>query len=526
MLAELGRIQPEKRNVKKLPLVIPLADDWRTRGDWLGRYGRYWACLCAICSPKNYIWGAGPEKVEFASGIGPHRKIGDSLRYWVHWLYTKDSRALEMPPTYLHSRVLRGLTDWDVFRRQASFDDHSESYPATYEGPHIYFDLKVPEGQYLLSLYWVNKDGHSMKNIRRDYNVSIRPGPARERIVSLVKAQMKNPEAGMPLRPQEGLKSTKPLPKGASFEVGPELAAGRVRDFWGGVYKRYLVQGPCDITVYIRRNSSFCTILSGVFLDLVDEQPLPYFHPLKEWRELESQREKRKAELLRQQKARGAEHEKYKILFTPGQTEAEVAEKLIEALDAVQLTNPAWWATNKRRFYTPLLRWYRRELTQCSQETFHWDRLVPAPTEDDKGKSGKNKPKAEPPGPVEIPENLPPFQGRPAALAARLAACCHQLGLYPQWESLQRRLSLLPARDIEKSLRWDGVTYSCQGKGFQIVSEYLAGRKEIEAAKTLLKNFENFEKVEKDKKKNASDTESGNGKNLGKQEKKEKGNEL
>ena len=40
-------------------------------------------------------------------------------------------------------------------------------------------------------------------------------------------------------------------------------------DFWGGVYKQFLVGGPASYTVRIGRNHSFVTKLQGVFLDRV-----------------------------------------------------------------------------------------------------------------------------------------------------------------------------------------------------------------------------------------------------------------
>ena len=94
------------------PPVIRFDDDWLTRGDWLGRHGRDWACISGICSPGDYLWGAGSEKVAYHARIGPPARSGDSLRYWVHWLYTDNPNSLEMPPTYFHSRVLKGFQTW------------------------------------------------------------------------------------------------------------------------------------------------------------------------------------------------------------------------------------------------------------------------------------------------------------------------------------------------------------------------------------------------------------------------------
>jgi hypothetical protein len=63
----------------------------------------------------------------------------------------------------------------------------------------------------------------------------------------------------------------------AEFDRKPELALARASDFYGGVYKRFLVRGPAKLTVQVNRNYSFNTILAGVMLDLVDELPPPYY---------------------------------------------------------------------------------------------------------------------------------------------------------------------------------------------------------------------------------------------------------
>ena len=123
-LAQLNALLKETLAVAPDPLeltphVAALADDWRTEGDWLGRYGRYWACLCACCSPYDYLWGAGWRPIEYHLGLGENHAPGDALRYWVHWKYTDDPRVLELPPTYLDSRIERGLTDRKHGRREA-----------------------------------------------------------------------------------------------------------------------------------------------------------------------------------------------------------------------------------------------------------------------------------------------------------------------------------------------------------------------------------------------------------------------
>lgn len=70
LLAEADRVKPDPHELQ--PHAAALADDWRTEGDWLGRYGRY----------------------------------------WMQWRYTDNPRVLEMPAAYTHSRVLRRYTTW------------------------------------------------------------------------------------------------------------------------------------------------------------------------------------------------------------------------------------------------------------------------------------------------------------------------------------------------------------------------------------------------------------------------------
>jgi hypothetical protein len=44
------------------------------------------------------------------------------------------------------------------------------------------------------------------------------------------------------------------------------------------------------------------------------------------------------------------------------------------------------------------------------------------------------------------------------------------LGLYEKWEAGQTLLGITSARMIEKALKWDGTSVSCEGMGFGMVS--------------------------------------------------------
>ena len=239
------------------PLVVPLADDWATRGDWLGRYGKYWACLSAM-DGTDYLCGAGQTGLSCWVSIGSHCTKNDSARYWIHWLATDQQRCLEMPPVYMHSRVVRGDTTWRINRRQSEHDDHGESLPLAHEGPNLYYSLSVPPGLYVLSFYNTNKDGHAGAERLRDYRFSIR-----ERV-----QPTSIPEVGQHT----------PVIRMDEFRAKPELASARQRDFWGGTYKRFLVRGPSALTIEIARNGFYSTINAGIFLDeALNETPDPYF---------------------------------------------------------------------------------------------------------------------------------------------------------------------------------------------------------------------------------------------------------
>ncbi len=80
LTALLKQVRAVPADNNKGPLVVTLADDWATQGDWLGRYGRYYARLHAMTSPTDYVWGAGAQDVPFAARIGTHITPGDSLR--------------------------------------------------------------------------------------------------------------------------------------------------------------------------------------------------------------------------------------------------------------------------------------------------------------------------------------------------------------------------------------------------------------------------------------------------------------
>ncbi len=389
MLAEVRRVRPDPSEMK--PHAAALADDWRTQGDWLGRYGRYWAALAAFFHPipEDYVWGAGWEPIDYRLTMGPSHSAGDSLRYWMQWRYTDNPRVLEMPAAYTSSRVQKHYTTWSKNRRETEVDDHGEDYPPNMNGPNIYATLTVPDGLYYLSLYDYNKDGHDGDNRNRDYRLSVRV------------------HSGLTLEDVRG------------FSLQPELAHGRIRGFWGGVYKRFLVRGPVTLAVEVNRNASHNAILPAVLLDLVDEAPAPYFRTVAQGN-ARAEADDRQRLLLTRRPA----------VFTPARSDTQAASLLFDALNEARLTNSVWWATEGQRYYAPLQRWYANARTRT-------------------------------------PETQ--------RISLALATCEYQLGDYPAWEKSQQAAGLKTARQIEQSLRWDGVTNSYSGLGCRVVSASHSG---------------------------------------------------
>ncbi|MBI2194703.1 MAG: hypothetical protein HYU36_22210 [Planctomycetes bacterium] len=124
-------------------------------------------------------------------------------------------------------------------RRQANWDDHAEGYSPWFnrDGPHLYLELELPEGQFLLSLYFVNADAHwGGVNRFRDY---------------LIQVKNSSPKYG----DAPGWER--------DFEGAATLAESRVHDFYSGVYKRFLVQGPASLALRIHKGYSLNTVLSG-----------------------------------------------------------------------------------------------------------------------------------------------------------------------------------------------------------------------------------------------------------------------
>jgi len=244
--------------------ALYLGEDWVTRGDWKGHYGQFYYVLCAMNAPFDFY--GGTANANYTAYIGDNRKlfvprknedgwktfleskdirsvpasdkpVDDSLRHWIHWLQTSNPKVLQIPTT-------RGTG-----RRHAEWDDHAEAYPRDWRGPHLYMDLVVNEGQeprdnlYVLTMYFMNKDGHHGSNRHRDYRITIKHAV-------------------------EPWGSAKPGGWEKRFEHMPTLAEARVHDFRGGVYYRFLMREG-RYTVQLHKSGSFNTTMAGFFLDKV-----------------------------------------------------------------------------------------------------------------------------------------------------------------------------------------------------------------------------------------------------------------
>jgi len=322
LLADLAKVPflpPEKQ-----PAVVRLDDDWLTRGDWLGRYGRYWACLAAMRSPEDVLFLGSGYLVDYTVQIGPNCARHDSVRYWVHWLYSDDRRVLEMPPDYLNSRIRAGLTTEAKRRRQAEWDDHGEAFPMSKDGPDTFCTVEVPEGWWLLSLYFFNKDGHSGNNRFRDYTIEVRPNTPIGRWFG---HQMDHTVLPAEL---------------AAYQKAPCLASSRVRDFWGGVHKRFLLRGPARYTIRIGRNHSFNTILSSLMLDRLVMPDVTGLGGRLRWSSGKLDLEK---------------------WFVPsGGGIEDRADRLLERLETLRARNAPAWSLVRQRALAAALRSYRAAL--------------------------------------------------------------------------------------------------------------------------------------------------------------------
>lgn len=211
-----------------------LDEDWTTAGDWIGRYGRQSAMLCAAAAPENHPCGLSWDYFTISGSIGPHFRDGEGLRHWLHAFEFPGPNALWDP--------------WVGLHREAEWDDHGETYPRTFEGPDVEANIDIKaKGSFRVSAYFFNPNGHDGSARFRDYLVELRPWPVGKKFPAPPRLLTENPD------------------------TWPLLDSTRVRDFaGGGVWEKFIVPGPGRYMIRVRRNGSFNAILNGVFIDRLE----------------------------------------------------------------------------------------------------------------------------------------------------------------------------------------------------------------------------------------------------------------
>ena len=184
----------------------------------------------------------------------------------------------------------------------------------------MYGMLGVPKGRYVLSCYDYNKDGHEGNNRWRDYLLTVKVIPKTQAI------------SVFPALPSQAFEREQE----AAFDVASGGATMRVRNFSGGVWKRFYMDVTADayVMVKVARNHSFNTILPGIFLDPVGELCGPQ-GPIKE----------------------PAQSRKAKLKDISAQSNiSDVSLLLMDRLLVLRDANPAWYVIHSREFLLPLVR--------------------------------------------------------------------------------------------------------------------------------------------------------------------------
>jgi hypothetical protein len=250
-IEELKLMQTKLDRIKRpLPknYAAYLGEDWKTQGDWIGRTFRDWAVLCAVTAPFDHPVYFTTEYYSVHEFIGPHHPDkNDAIRRWIHWLKTDNPKTLYDP--------------WYGYRRQAEWDDHGEAYSWNMDGPDIWYILRIREpGTYRIGMYFFNKDGHGWANRFRDYMLEIYTAPQEWKMQKLPQYKFSDWHFYSELAESQVRKT-------------PPLAKSRVRDFWGGAHKQFVVTGGQYYFVKIDRNYCFNTIVSSVSVDRLYGKP-------------------------------------------------------------------------------------------------------------------------------------------------------------------------------------------------------------------------------------------------------------
>ncbi len=247
---QLGAMLPALATATKFatsthfPYAAFLRDDWASEGDWTGRYGREYAVLCSAHWDLDFHVCCRDYAAGVSGFIGPHHGSGDCLREWEQWKDTTNPRSLYIPQL--------------GYRRETTWDDHGETYPIAYQGPDVWVRVHLKKaGLWRVGLYFFNKDGHAGANRQRDYVAQVYS------IASIFGKAATN----QPLSARTFPTNHRALAWARWAMRTSPLAQGRVVNFWGGVYLRFLLAGPGQYMIRLDRNASLDTILQAVFID-------------------------------------------------------------------------------------------------------------------------------------------------------------------------------------------------------------------------------------------------------------------
>lgn len=152
--------------------------------------------------------------------------VGNPQEIVRHWVTSRsdDHRSLLWNPL---SKV----------RRAANWDDRGEAYPVG-TGPDLLLEVPVPEGEHVVSLYFVND--RSYYEPGRVYTISV------------------------------------------CDEQERYLTGAEVRYFVRGVYYKLAATGPRDLKFRLWRNLAYNLIFAGIFLDRPGE-PAPWTEQAPLW---------------------------------------------------------------------------------------------------------------------------------------------------------------------------------------------------------------------------------------------------
>jgi hypothetical protein len=230
------------------PFARFLRNDWRTQGDWVGRYGKEYDILCSANFDLSFVTIAPDYAPNVDAFCGPHHRWPfESMREWEYKADTHNLKSLYIPEL--------------GYRRQTNWDDHGETYSTNFQGPDLWIRVHLKKaGIYRLSLYLFNKDGHIFYNRQRDWLVEVYPLPqayCQPMTRPLLSAMVfpKNPAAQQWAR--------------WAMAAAP-LATDRAVNLWNPVYTRFALAGPGQYMVRIVRGSSLNTEISGIFIDKAD----------------------------------------------------------------------------------------------------------------------------------------------------------------------------------------------------------------------------------------------------------------